>query len=377
MHAKRLGLWLLTLTIFCAAGSTLLAAPPWAKLVPFKHVEAKPDSLYPVSESSGPWMIMATTFSGEGAEDQARELIYELRKKYGLNAYSYQKKFDFSKGIQGRGIDRYGAPQTMKYQRGGEVLEVAVLVGDFQGAGDNDIQKALKRIKFAEPESLKVKKGETTAQSLAALRTIQKQIHKASRVKDDRTEKGPMGHAFVTTNPLLPPEYFVPKGFDKLTLDMNKGVKYSLLDCPEKYTVKVATFTGQVVLDQKKIEQLEQGGNFKSRLAEAGEKAHLLTEALREKGYEAYEFHDRYSSIVTVGAFKNVGTPRPDGKIEINPQIYRVIQTFGTDPTTKTPGKTTPKGKTLVGIAFDLTPAPVEVPSRSISSDYSHTADLR
>ena len=54
-----------------------------------------------------------------------------------------------------------------------------------------------------------------------------------------------------------------------------------------------------------------------SALEEAGEAAHKLVEVLRNQGYEAYEFHDRGSSIVTVGSFDSVGTPRADGKIEI------------------------------------------------------------
>ena len=38
-------------------------------------------------------------------------------------------------------------------------------------------------------------------------------------------------------------------------------------------------------------------------LEEAAENAHILTESLRQQGYEAYEFHDRDQSIVTVGSF--------------------------------------------------------------------------
>ena len=53
-------------------------------------------------------MIMATTFSGEGAEEQAQELVYELRKEYKLPAYSYQKKFEFSKPVEGKGLDTHG-----------------------------------------------------------------------------------------------------------------------------------------------------------------------------------------------------------------------------------------------------------------------------
>ena len=59
----------------------------------------------------------------------------------------------------------------------------------------------------------------------------------------DALKRGPMANAFVANNPLLPNEYFVPKGIDKFVVDMNKDVPHSLLACRGKYTVKVATFT--------------------------------------------------------------------------------------------------------------------------------------
>ena len=143
-----------------------------------------------------------------------------------------------------------------------------------------------------------------------------------------------MGHAFITTNPMLPPDYYAPKnGIDELVLRMNKDVTHSLLDCPGKYTVQVAHFMGKVTIDQREIQRIERGEEMEgSSLAKAAEKAHELTEALRDKGYEAYEFHDRYASIVTVGSFDSVGTPRVDGKIEINPQVHQIIEFFRAKP---------------------------------------------
>ena len=92
-----------------------------------------------------------------------------------------------------------------------------------------------------------------------------------------------------------------------------------------------------------------------SRLHEAADKAHRLTELLRGKGYEAYEFHDRDSSMVTVGSFDLVGTPRPDGKIEIHPTIHRILETFK--------GTQSPLGgplmpKQIDGIPLDVQPLP-------------------
>ena len=56
------------------AARPLAAAPPWNKLMVFKHLEADPDKLYAIDENNGPWMILAATFTGQGAEDQARRL---------------------------------------------------------------------------------------------------------------------------------------------------------------------------------------------------------------------------------------------------------------------------------------------------------------
>ena len=65
---------------------------------------------------------------------------------------------------------------------------------------------------------------------------------------------------------------------------MNKGVPHSLLDCPEQYTVKVATFTGHaIILDKKRQTAIERGDMPKSYLEEAAKNAHLLTEALRQE----------------------------------------------------------------------------------------------
>ncbi len=379
------------------APSTLSAANPLNHLLPFKWVEADPDSMYELSETNGPWTIMATSFSGDTAEDDARALVHELRKDYKLPAYSYRKRFDFSKGVEGRGLNKYGDVKRMKYQRSGDIVEIAVLVGDYPTVDDKQAQKVLKKLKFLHPKSLEPKKGNSgtpaievvhfadgssaavpaenssTSQSLASVRQFQRKYLSAG---SDRNQRGPMSAAFVITNPLLPKEYFAPKGIDSLVVQMNKGVKHSLLDCRGKYTVKIATFTGAIIIDQKIIKATEEGGKFKSRLEDAADKAHTLTEALRAKGVEAYEFHDRYSSIVTVGSFDSVGTPRDDGKIEINPAMHAIIKTYGADSSAPA-GAATQKSKNVKGIPFDVSPIPVEVPRRSIGADYSRTADAR
>lgn len=364
------------------------AAPPWAGLLSVGRIEADPNKTYAVTDANGPYMIMACSFSGPEAEKQAKELVLELRKKHKLEAYLH--KVHFKLDDPNGETSANGSPRRRSYQyarfmahpdryKDGAIKEVAVMVGNYRAVEDPDTQKTLKTLKSAQPDCLQVEKGKRTSQTLAALRFVQQHV----AMEGNQTKgRGPMGHAFVTTNPLLPPDYYAPKGVvDELVLKMNKKVEHSLLDCPGKYTVQVARFTGEVTINQREIAEIQSGlGAKKAKrlpLEEAAEKAHILTEALRLKGYEAYEFHDRYASIVTVGSFDSVGAPRPDGKIEINPKILAIIDFFkAKDP--QIPGQ--PAGamqlKQLADIYFDMQPMPVEVPKRSISRELArHVED--
>jgi hypothetical protein len=145
--------------------------------------------------------------------------------------------------------------------------------------------------------------------------------------------------------------------------------------------VQVAHFTGEVIINQNEIRAIETGAkagpeSTKQGLADAAQKAHELTEGLRMKGFDAYEFHDRYASLVTVGSFDSVGTPRPDGKIEINPQVHQIIEVFRAKPG-GVPGRPDAmKIESLVGIFFDVQPIPVEVPKRSIRRQLTQRLDM-
>lgn len=366
-------LWVLATAL--AANVSVQAAPPWAKLLSPNRVEADPDESYPLSEENGPWMIMACSFSGEQAEEQARELVLELRQRYKLPAYTHQMEFDFGDETFGRGVDQFGDPIRMRYKRGSEVEEVAVLVGNYTAVDDPEAQKVLHRIKYYRPECLEIEQGAATSRTLAAWRTIQKRVLAPG---NEKKKKGPMGHAFVTTNPLLPREFYVPQGIDPLVVEMNKGVEHSLLDCSGEYTVQVAHFTGNVVLDQTEIQAIEQGRKeMKSGLAKAAERAHRLTEALRLKGYEAYEFHDRYASIVTVGSFGSIGKQRPDGKIDLNPEIHAIMKTFGAEPVDNPNQPGALKPKSVAGVPLDIQPIPVHVPRVSVAAGTNQTVSLR
>jgi hypothetical protein len=148
-------------------------------------------------------------------------------------------------------------------------------------------------------------------------------------------KRGPMSQAFFTRNPLLPQEYFVPKGVDSFVAKMNEGVENSLLDCPGRQTIQVATFRGQTILQTSAQQSPGSKALWNTRkkndpnpLVEAAENAHLLTKELRTHGFEAYEFHDRTESIVTIGSFATATQQLPDGRVVAIPEVQRIIQKF-------------------------------------------------
>ena len=187
------------------------------------------------------------------------------------------------------------------------------------------------RIKTLEPNALNVDAKQTT-QSMAQVRRFEDAL--LEKVGKPR-KRGPMGQAFFTRNPLLPREYFVPKGVDAFVAKMNDGVEHSLLDCPGRQTIKVATFRGKTIL-QTSAQDDQASKSFWGRkkkddsnpLIEAAENAHLLTKELRDHGWEAYEFHDRTESIVTIGSFAEVAQRLPDGRVVVIPQVQKIVQTF-------------------------------------------------
>ena len=203
-----------------------------------------PNGDYSLAQENGPWLIVAASFSGDGAEKQAGDLARELRERFRLQTYLHEMSFKLGDEAPGRGLDAYGAPVRRRYQRGDQVREFAVLVGDFTSIDDPKAQQTLDRIKTLQPDTLNVDASKT-AQSMAQVRRFEDAL--LEKLGKPR-KRGPMAQAFFTRNPLLPREYFVPKGVDPFVAKMNQGVEHSLLDCPGEYTVQVATFRGKTIL---------------------------------------------------------------------------------------------------------------------------------
>jgi hypothetical protein len=373
LSATRLMLLLIvTASVVLTDCRTVSAAPPWARLSLFRRVEAQPERMYAIDENNGPWMVMAATFSGEQAEGEARELVFDLRKHHKLDAYTHRMTFDYTEPVEGR--DSNGDVQRMKYQNATHRDEIAVLVGDFESVDDPRVPKLVEKLKYLQPESLGGEDVEKTSLVLAGLRKIQRSLKLEGTndgeqfVRNVKQDMGPLGSAFVTTNPLLPKSYFVPGGVDSFIQRINDDLQYSLLDCGGNYTIQVASFKGFSAVDPKTIEKISEK-QTSSNLAAAAESAHRLTLKLREKGYDAYEYHERSRSLVTVGSFAQLGAPGQDGKFQLDQRIATIAQTFGTDPDALAAGTTQPKS--LENIPFLPKPLVMEVPKRSIATDYA------
>ncbi len=401
MH--RCAFYLLVLSTFAIAASTS-AKPVWRMFSPVDRVEARPDGDYSLGEDSGAWMIMAATFSGEGAEQQARELVLELRQRFNMHAFHYSMTFDHTSNERlGRGLDRYGAPVRMRYQGGERSHEFAVLVGSFPTIDDPEAQDLLETIKSLRPEALN--RGYTdTAQNLVQEREF------LTRLTGGR-EAPPMSKAFLTRNPMLPAEYFRPKGVDPFVAKMNAGVEHSLLDCKGRYSVRIAKFKGKAIL-----QGAFSSGGSKQRskkedvdpLVEAAMNAHCITTFLRAKGWDAYEFHDRTESYVTIGSFDKVAARTAAGALKPTREVDIILRTFGAaykTPTALSVGQEVPHedrvraeevkrkfnnlfssehGQIATGlqpkyieyqrdkfVALDINPEVIEAPKRSVTSVYA------
>ena len=357
---------LLALTLTPGMTGTAQAARPWNLLIPFRRVDADREKSYELTVDDGPWMILAASFAGPGAEQQAAQLVYELRRDKNLKAYIHRKTYDFTEPVVGLGLNRYGGPKKMRYANPVKFEELAVLVGDFANVNDPAIERTLDRIKHAHPECLDIRRNESTTQRFIGLRELQRRLSPDA----NRREQGPMRNAFVTRNPLLPREYFVPSGLDPLVEEMNRNEPFSLLNNPGQYTVRVATFRGASTMNLEEIKR--QGQGLPSKLEEAAINAHRMTEALRQRGVEAYLFHDRQESIVTIGSFASKGKLLPDGSLDLDPRILQLMNEYGPEKKAL-PGRSQVGvvPKKIRGIAFDVQPMPIEVPKQSVAAAYA------
>lgn len=272
-------------------------------------IEAVRGKTYSLSGKHGPWMIMVTSLWGttpeqeEQAAKAASELVYQLRKK-GIPAYTYEQE---DKTEESEGVDRLGRPRRTKVtaQHG----MIGVLAGNYNSVDDKTAQQTLKIIKKFSPKISVEWKGTKKDWPLV------------------------LKSAFITRNPTLPAEELQKKNRDPLIVRLNSNVEHSLFENSGKYTVIVASFYGQSQIKPKKFDEFDRRLKKESNISldNAARESWELTKTMRKLGFDAYLYHERYRSIVTVGAFKSPN----------DPEALRLIEKFKmreqTDPKTKQP----------------------------------------
>lgn len=302
------------LTLGVVAATCLLAVAPVQAIENVKGKE------YHLTPKHGPWMIMVTSFrnvrdpemkkEGLTAEQAAAELVFELREK-GIPAYTYAQ--DAVKGELDT-HNRLGREDRRIYAAQRDMI--CVLAGNYESIEDSVGQKTLTLIKKFQPKFLKDSKN-------------------GAILRPDAVQRGPLAGAFMTINPLRDPADIVQKTVDKETKYLNTGIEYSLVKNPHKYTVLVAKFEGKSATPLGNSTFRTKATSFDVHLQEnrsgfnilrAGEDAEQLVRLLRNKKSqsgvtqvshtdnvgldEAYVYHDKFQSIVTIGGFDSPDDPR-------------------------------------------------------------------
>ena len=352
---------LLVAAVVCGLVSTAQADPPsLLKRIFSRDAAAELKNIrFELRQEDGPWMILATTFVGQNAKQRAERTAEEVRTKLRLPAYIYREKFDFTGSMR----DRQSQTRRVRYANPYQYEAYAVLVGEYDSVQHPRIEKDLRALKtfdlsvYRDPSEVK---AEINTSSPAT--TIKAFSHKLFQSRKGRG-KGPMAGAFVTRNPMLPEEYFHSPEVDSFVRQLNEDKDFSLLRCNGKYTVVVCTFEGLgTIVDGRKENDFAPS---MKRLDKFAEDAAKMVRQLRKDGEQAYQFHDRYRSLVTVGSFDTLGRQLPDGRYEYSPEIRRVMQkysAFNSDKARLLPGQRGIAANHAAMIPFDVQPTPIAVP---------------
>jgi len=277
-------------------------------IIPEAHarIEAVQGKKYKLTKRHGPWMIMVASLrdipesrrsKGLSAQEAADELVYELRKR-GIPAYTFSQEDRIQRFNT---LDRLGREERRSYAA--QRAMISVIAGNYSDSEDTVAQKTLKYIKKFHP----------------------KVITENGVYKKTPGQPGPLSGAFLTINPLLSPQEVAQRKQDPLIAKLNSGIEYSLLKNKGKYSLVVASFYGNSVTKTATSRFMnakeEKNTDELNSLDRAAQNAWGLAKALRNaKNYgfptgsprniDAYVLHEKYRSVVSVGAFDSADDPR-------------------------------------------------------------------
>lgn len=318
---------------------------------------------YPLTEREGPWLIHIGSFRGDQSLEFAHRFAEETRSKhhmltfiYSMNESDAVKDREELRQNQMKLIGTDKVPESQEHQKFKTVRvvkEYSVFVGNYP-----DMEKAryeAVRIKeFAPPSSIPAYGvhlyNESTSRSrvdpesrefggMFGMRSTAK-TEEGKRL--NQTQGNPYRQAFVVRNPILTKVAEVAAAlkqqpqptFDPAWRELNANEKYSVFTCPKPWTIVVAHFVPPaVVLPSSESSLFQVGTTVNSvetgkALKRAADNARQMADLLRDggKGYDAYVFHTRQYSLVTVGAFDD----RYDPKME---QAWTILKNFSESQT--------------------------------------------
>jgi len=290
--------------------------------------EADQNKEYWLGPTDGPYLIFVASYRGDEARDLANRLVHELRTRYRIPAFLWSKSEE-ERQAQQKWLDdlhtKYGENQRFKKVR--IVDDFAVLVGHWKDM--DSARSELDRIKKAPPPASVPKSAIAFAKTRWNRKTMSLQNHQFDAAIDR-----PFSQAFVTRNPLAPKEFAAKEAgkqgkYDPTWVEMNQKEKYSLFKCQKPWTLVVQVYQGASITQaaprpnimdrarpgardaamerQLRLTAKASGRDLNSATSEAGQLAERLRD--RGKGFEAYVFHTRDASIVTVGGFRGPKDP--------------------------------------------------------------------
>jgi hypothetical protein len=236
-------------------------------------------------------MVNATVFRGPDCQKMALALVKELREEYRLPAYVFRIK-DLPGRHLVRGIPPQADPSVVQAsvktpEKFRTYDEAAVLVGDAKTM--KECEKLHHQVKKIKPRCL---------DGMSSIFPWKEGLSKSTR----------------TTNPYVAAQDLFQHKHDDLIPKMNAGA-HSIANCPGRYTLQVAEFSGRTSFDAK-------DENFRgllklreSPLRTAGDDAERLATALQKDrefqqlGQPVFTYHDRTSSRVFIGSFQNDRDP--------------------------------------------------------------------
>jgi hypothetical protein len=277
-------------------------------------VDADPNQEYRVTPEAGAWFICAACYSGPKCLEAAHELVLEIRNRYKMPAYVFDRSEDEKKKQQ-EYLDRWhdqfpgskGQPRGVRVTRVKE--ECVVLVGGYKDI--KEAHRALEKFKKLPPPSPELQQ--------AMYREVNPNAkQEGSNPNIEVALVNPFTSSFATRNPTVKAQPAKTSADDvAFCRKLNAHETYSVYRCKKKWTLVVAMYQGLQTIQPEadstgmwsKVEKLwkNNGGEL---LEASGQNAHNFADALRKLKIEAYVMHTRWGSIVTIGGYDRPDDPR-------------------------------------------------------------------